>query len=578
MLNFKLICLEERIVLDAAIGAVIYVDVHATGHNNGTSWSNAYTNLQDALTAAAHTSTPDQIFIADGVYKPGASRTDTFIIPDKTTLVGGFGGQTILSGEIGTSAATDNTLTVVTVGTNVTASLSKLTITGGYNDAGGMGGGLSALNAQSLTLSKTTFSNNFATLFGGGLYAEGLNSLAIQDSQFSNNSISNLHSLLLSSNLGGGIYTQNNASVLIDHNVFTDNSANGGGAIGGGGGSNPSNAAPPDLQVTITNNTFQNNSGYFSGAYAGFYEGNVNIEKNSFVGNTAERAAPAIAERGVATITIKNNLFDHNSVSVNSHQALTSIGAVVIESSQQAIVENNTFTNNTVTTTLYAEGGALTFQDINDTTTSNYIVKNNLFVNNSALTTNTDPWAAVGGAVSDAFVSGTVTYDGNIFRNNQSTYGGAVYSAFDNVSFTKNTFIGNQAAFGGAIDSDVVSSVTYTQNTFIKNHASNSGGAIHTEGATSVVVNKNIFTQNKADIHGGAIADGADPLLTDGPSASFSINSNVFSNNQASDHTTLWFNGGETTINAIPIANSAAIIDALIHGNNNLDSDEILIA
>jgi hypothetical protein len=85
-MTFILIPLEERIVLDAAAAAVIYVDVNAHGTNDGTSWHNAYNNLQDALNQAAATTAPEQIWIADGTYKPGASRTDTFVIPDKTTF------------------------------------------------------------------------------------------------------------------------------------------------------------------------------------------------------------------------------------------------------------------------------------------------------------------------------------------------------------------------------------------------------------------------------------------------------------------------------------------------------------
>lgn len=109
---------------------MIYVDAHATGNvHDGTSWAKAYTNLQDALAKAA----------------------------SKTTL----------SGDIGTSSLTDNSYTVVTVGTGVAASLQNLTVSGGYNDANGSGGGLKALKANALTLSSMTITNDFASNFGG---------------------------------------------------------------------------------------------------------------------------------------------------------------------------------------------------------------------------------------------------------------------------------------------------------------------------------------------------------------------------------------------------------------------------
>jgi hypothetical protein len=47
--------------------AIIYVNTNATGTNNGSSWTNAFTDLQNALSVAFIN---DEIWVAAGSYKP----------------------------------------------------------------------------------------------------------------------------------------------------------------------------------------------------------------------------------------------------------------------------------------------------------------------------------------------------------------------------------------------------------------------------------------------------------------------------------------------------------------------------
>jgi len=143
-----------------ALQEIIYVDCNATtGANNGLSWADAYVYLQDALAVA---DSGDEIWVAEGVYKPdrGGSNTlgdpeATFQILNGVTIKGGYAGfgepdsnardielyETILSGDIGVSGDhQDNSSHIVTAsGTDSTAALDGFTIASGkvgmYNDS-----------------------------------------------------------------------------------------------------------------------------------------------------------------------------------------------------------------------------------------------------------------------------------------------------------------------------------------------------------------------------------------------------------------------------------------------------------
>ncbi|MFZ4572631.1 MAG: IPT/TIG domain-containing protein, partial [Bacteroidales bacterium] len=104
---------------------VIYVNASATGANNGSSWTDAYTSLQTAITSAFSS---QQIWVAAGTYKPTATtdRTISFVMKEGVAIYGGFAGTetlltdrapsvnvTILSGEIGAAGTSDNSYHVV---------------------------------------------------------------------------------------------------------------------------------------------------------------------------------------------------------------------------------------------------------------------------------------------------------------------------------------------------------------------------------------------------------------------------------------------------------------------------------
>ena len=132
---------------------VLPVDAEATGNETGTTWKNAFTELQPALDSAE---AGDEIWITQGTYvpsearDPGDERTATFEIPAGVELYGGFTGNererserdpenntTILSGDRGVEDdAADNCYHVVTTRGDAETVVDGVTITGGNANGG----------------------------------------------------------------------------------------------------------------------------------------------------------------------------------------------------------------------------------------------------------------------------------------------------------------------------------------------------------------------------------------------------------------------------------------------------------
>ncbi len=73
-------------------GSRLFVDKHASGSDSGESWDDAFLNLHTALAAAATRSAIDEIWVASGVYTPGATITATFALVAGVGVYGGFAG------------------------------------------------------------------------------------------------------------------------------------------------------------------------------------------------------------------------------------------------------------------------------------------------------------------------------------------------------------------------------------------------------------------------------------------------------------------------------------------------------
>jgi len=191
---------------------IIYVDVSATGANDGSSWANAYTDL---TTAISNASNPSIIWIAEGVYTPGTQREDSFVLKDGIIIQGGFpsgGGdgslearfpaahETVLSGEIGAPGPDDNSYHVVTGDStaNELILLDGVSIAHGRANGGGddnTGAGL-MLDSSIIYLANCKIYDNHADDFGPAIRATNLAEVRIQNCIIEDNRNSNEGSAL----------------------------------------------------------------------------------------------------------------------------------------------------------------------------------------------------------------------------------------------------------------------------------------------------------------------------------------------------------------------------------------------
>jgi predicted outer membrane repeat protein len=290
----------------------LFVDASATGAQNGRSWTDAFTDLQDALAIA---SSGDQIWVADGVYVPGPASEDSFTLKDGVAIYGGFSGietllsqrdlatnPTVLSGDIGTDGdPSDNSYHVVT-GDSVDSSaiLDGFTIQAG-NAATNYGGGMYN-ESSSPTLANLIFRENSAN-FGGGM-ANYVSSPSLTNVIFKGNTAAQ----------GGGLYNYLSNNPSLTNTTFTGNTALTGAALGGG--------IYNDLSSpTLTNVTLSGNLAGSSGG--GIYNSvsDPDLANVTFSGNSAISSGGGIYNED-SSPRLVNVTFHANSASPDQGGAL----------------------------------------------------------------------------------------------------------------------------------------------------------------------------------------------------------------------------------------------------------------
>ncbi len=406
--------------------AVCFVDASATGANTGTTWGDAYDDLNSALID----SRCGEIWVARGIYTPtkGADRTATFRLLPGQSVYGGFAGVenvrderdptinvSVLSGDIDQNDANvattqidsapadingNNAYNVVTIDGMSGAPIGGTTILDGFTISGGDtgapyffttgGGGLICSGAGgghacNPTLSNLTFIGNRSTNGQGG-------------------------ALLLDGSNGG------DSSPVLSRVTFEANEAFEGAAVYGNAAY--SGRVAPRFSGAI----FDRNSSLDSGgaiAIGSYYSGvaSVVVASSVFRSNVAANSGGAISANsdnyGRSTLDLSDVVFSANSTSSDTLGSGGAISVAAYDGDATVSFSRTTFDGNHST-----QGGAISCGGQGQTTCA-LRASNSTFVNNSAQS---------GGALfvsAQNYAASDVTLNNVTFSGNNAVVGGS---------------------------------------------------------------------------------------------------------------------------------------------------------
>lgn len=365
--------------------SAVHVDDSATGANNGSSWADAYVDLQSALAATSS----GAIWVAEGRYRASSSgnRSASFVLKNGVALHGGFAGwETSLAQRAGSAANTvldadlfgddlpawvnhsENTIHVVRAeNVHASAVLDGFRIRGGYATTSSgydsVGGGMLILNASPTVLNcivEDCLSNSAGGIYlnggsprfedceiranwgysanGGGLYqvagAATLLRCALRDNRGSNSFQGG----------GGGLYVSGGAvtaeGCTFERNVANDYFGAFYGAVGGGAFIGADGSSFRDCW-------FLGNSSHVGGGATCF--GNTSFVNCVFSGNrayTIDTGSGSVGGYGGALMVWLNDL-KLEGCTISGNDATEECGGVYVDSGSRARIENSILWGNT---------------------------------------------------------------------------------------------------------------------------------------------------------------------------------------------------------------------------------------
>jgi predicted outer membrane repeat protein len=447
---------------------VIYVDAAVAG-GDGTSWSTAYTCLQDALAWSDDPARDAaEIRVAGGTYRPDrdqahpdgtGDRSATFALSGHAVIRGGYLGvaagpgalpddrdpvdhPSVLSGDLAGDDGPDfagngeNCYHVVTVPTDAaTPVLDGFVVTAGHADGPGLddvGGGV-YLAGGAPTLVDCTFAGNVATRAGGAVFIAAASTPTVYGAVFDGNR---------GGGRGGGV--RNNGSDPIFANcVFLDNVA-----VEGGGLHNTGPCRP-----LVMNCVFEGNAADVrGGAMYNTSAANPDVVGCTLTGNTSGDVGG-----GIRNLTSHPTVIDCDFT--GNHAAR---GGGMANRFSRPVVHACRFEDNTAD-----RGGGIYNLGDSDATVTSCVFRGNV---------------ADGGP------------------------GGGMLNDASSAEVVGSLFVDNWADDGGAMGNDQAASPLVDGCTFIANTAAQRGGAVLCRNGAAPVLSDCSLTGNAAGVAGGGLA------------------------------------------------------------------------
>lgn len=476
-------------VFTASRSSVIFVDRLAEGNNDGTSWADAYRDLNLALESIDSFS---EVWVARGTYYPPDVRSGSFVLPQGVSVIGGFAGNeteldqrdlsenpTILSGNIGSETHSADNSHHVLIPLNGSL-LDGFIIQDGnatenFNDDRGVGAGLWS-EGTAFLIRNCKFANNWALQGGGGVWLKEVNA-TFENCVFDGSGTGATGS-------GGAIWAIDSNISLLSCQFTQNQAAYWGGAVRSDEGA-----------LNISHSTFSKNQSITSNGAGAIFsnKSNLSISSSLFVSNYSTHEGGAILMTGGEGFILDSNFSD------NLNQEFNGGGALFIENASP-FVSGCTFSRNKTYANNY--GGAVQFVSSNST------IQNCQFWNNQSVKNS-------GGAIY-MDENSDITISHNFFKDNFAiSWGGAIYSKSKQLNITGGTFVGNWANLGGGVATYNGSDITFQNLKIFGNEANvtsdaKGGFAFLGTGSKNTTFNNCVISGNKSSFRHGVISASGD--------------------------------------------------------------------